>query len=261
MLNNILLGTLLALSIMNGVAYADTKIQFQQVLDTNGKLGELLATKKSKTITVLNKSAFYYQVFDYQDYDSDGVSEFLVGSTSKSNGAFNGLRFVTVYPDLKVVKSNSFLEGGNFDKNNPQLNTESVVDYTFTYNSQLGVKTALKQPYKAPHYYHYFFKDGVAYKIEIPEVDMRPYIEAVQKKIGNSWKRPQDKEKKEAVTKLEINKDGVLISAKVLKSIGDKAFDENCLGALYEASPFPSFPDAYNEDTVKVEFTFSYGVL
>ena len=98
-------------------------------------------------------------------------------------------------------------------------------------------------------------------KPEVKNVDFKPYMSELQKKIKKNWK-PNRWSKKSKLTILlfSINKQGELVSCEISKSSGDNEFDKLALKAVRDTAPFKSLPKEYNGEKIDIQFTFDYNV-
>ncbi len=82
--------------------------------------------------------------------------------------------------------------------------------------------------------------------------DVNPYLALVQKKIWNEWIHPDfNSEKLEAILSFQIDKQGKIISPKIVKSSGNALFDNSAIKAILKSSPLPPPPV---EDEFEVRF-------
>lgn len=58
----------------------------------------------------------------------------------------------------------------------------------------------------------------------------------------------------------KIRKDGKLLSAKVLKSSGNKDIDKAALKALEDTQPLKPLPSKFKGKNADIQFTFDYNV-
>lgn len=93
-------------------------------------------------------------------------------------------------------------------------------------------------------------------KVAVSDQEYLDYQKSVRAKIVREWIIPKGEgdAAKPYVARLQvmINKNGDVISSRVVKTSGDSSYDESAMKAVREASPFPKPPDrleweAYNE--------------
>lgn len=93
----------------------------------------------------------------------------------------------------------------------------------------------------------------------VPEqVDFRPYIAELQKKIKGLWRPVKSGESFRVTLVFSIAADGHLVSARV-QSASSPYQNEAALNAVRAAAPFSPLPAGCKQD-VGVEFTFNYSV-
>ncbi|MBI4683286.1 MAG: TonB family protein [Nitrospirae bacterium] len=82
--------------------------------------------------------------------------------------------------------------------------------------------------------------------------DVNPYLALVQRKIWDEWIHPDfNTEKLEAILSFQIDKQGNIISPKIVKSSGNALFDNSAIKAVIKSSPLPPPPV---EDEFEVRF-------
>jgi TonB family protein len=91
------------------------------------------------------------------------------------------------------------------------------------------------------------------------EVDLGPYMRALQAKIKWQWHPKSQNISLRGVTTFKINRQGNMSLLKMQKSTGNKVADEDMLEAVRSAAPFTALP-AGSPECVEIEFTFDYNV-
>lgn len=85
------------------------------------------------------------------------------------------------------------------------------------------------------------------------------YMKVLTRKITENWSPPGAGFAKanEALVVFTILRDGSVRGAEIEQGSGDDFYDRAALRAVQRASPFPSLPDGYPDDTLKIYFSFS----
>lgn len=91
------------------------------------------------------------------------------------------------------------------------------------------------------------------------DVDFGPYMADLQKRIKHNWFPPKCNETRRVKTTFSIDKNGVILNAKVSEHSNELS-DKAALDALRYASPARPLP-AGSPDKVDIEFTFDYNVF
>jgi periplasmic protein TonB len=82
------------------------------------------------------------------------------------------------------------------------------------------------------------------------------YIQAMQRKIGALWLRPQVAAGTATVVYFRIQRDGTIAETRVHTSSGNGTFDRAALSAVRSASPLNPLPFAYSGTYLGVHLTF-----
>jgi protein TonB len=82
------------------------------------------------------------------------------------------------------------------------------------------------------------------------------YLEAMQRKIGGNWFRPQLAGGAAVIVYLRIQRDGTITDVKVETSSGNPTFDRAARSAVLSSSPLNPLPFAYNGTFLGVHLTF-----
>lgn len=85
--------------------------------------------------------------------------------------------------------------------------------------------------------------------------DKEFYLSDLQKKVELNWFIPQNSTDKSALANFIVNKSGEISNIEIIRSSGNKEFDESIIRAIYKASPCA--PLAKNEDAISIKFFFS----
>ncbi|MCR4881049.1 MAG: TonB C-terminal domain-containing protein [bacterium] len=99
-----------------------------------------------------------------------------------------------------------------------------------------------------------------SYKNENPDVDLRPYITELQRRVLRNWSTPNNDNSKKTVLFLRISKSGNLMILNVKSPSGDTHIDELAINAVKNAQPFSPLPDGYRNQYADVILTFDYNV-
>jgi protein TonB len=92
------------------------------------------------------------------------------------------------------------------------------------------------------------------------EVDMGPWMRAMQRKIKKSWFPPKGQESMRIKVSFKVHKDGSVGKVKLISSSGVSTADDAALQAISDASPFAALPDGVG-DEIDINFTFDYNVF
>lgn len=101
---------------------------------------------------------------------------------------------------------------------------------------------------------------GSAYKNENPDVDLRPYVTELQRRVLRNWSTPNNDNSKKTVLFLRISKSGNLMILNVKSPSGDTYIDELAIKAVKNAQPFSPLPAGYKNQYADVILTFDYNV-
>jgi protein TonB len=82
------------------------------------------------------------------------------------------------------------------------------------------------------------------------------YVEAMHRKIGNSWYRPQVQPGKVVIIYFRIHRNGTITDAKIETPSGSGTFDRAALSAVISASPLNSLPPGYIGPYLGVHLAF-----
>lgn len=93
------------------------------------------------------------------------------------------------------------------------------------------------------------------------QTDFGPYMSDFQKKIKLNWTPPHKDTSKIVVLLITIDKNGYVVKNTVKKSSGDEEIDNAAIEAVNKSEPFDALPSTYNENTVDIQFTFSYNIF
>ena len=99
-----------------------------------------------------------------------------------------------------------------------------------------------------------------SYKNEKPDVDLRPYITELQRRVLRNWSTPNNDNSKKTVLFLRISKTGNLMILNIKSPSGDTYIDELAIKAVKNAQPFSPLPDGYRNQYADVILTFDYNV-
>lgn len=90
------------------------------------------------------------------------------------------------------------------------------------------------------------------------DIDFNPYMQELQVSIKKHWNPPKRPKSNQVVLLFKIRKDGKLLSAKVLRSSGNKDIDKAALKALEDAKPLKPLPSKFKGENINIQFTFDY---
>ena len=99
-----------------------------------------------------------------------------------------------------------------------------------------------------------------AYKNEALDVDLRPYVTELQRRVLRNWVMPSNDNTKKTVLFLRIAKSGNLMILNVKTPSGDTYTDEMAIQAVKKAQPFSPLPTGYSNSYADIILTFDYNV-
>ena len=102
---------------------------------------------------------------------------------------------------------------------------------------------------------------NINYSSNEKDVDFKPYMNELQRKIKLNWSPPKGNESKNVIVLFKISKDGQLLSSKIQKTSGSFAVDRAALKAVQLAAPFKPLPINFNEESIDIQFSFDYNVI
>lgn len=91
------------------------------------------------------------------------------------------------------------------------------------------------------------------------EIDFSPYMNELTRRINLNWDKPNISGDYKTVLLLKIAKDGRLLSCRVQKSSGLRAFDNAAINAVELTAPFRPLPPEYKGFEIDIEFVFEIG--
>jgi len=92
------------------------------------------------------------------------------------------------------------------------------------------------------------------------ELNMGPYMAALQRKIKRAWKPPRGTESNRIVANFKVRRDGSIADLKLIVQCSYPEANLAALEAISNAAPFDILP-AGSVDPVDIEFTFDYNVF
>jgi len=92
------------------------------------------------------------------------------------------------------------------------------------------------------------------------ELNMGPYMAALQRKIKRAWKPPRGTESNRIVANFKVRRDGSITDLKLIVQCSYPEANLAALEAISNAAPFDALP-AGSIDPVDIEFTFDYNVF
>ncbi|MDD3594575.1 MAG: cell envelope integrity protein TolA [Candidatus Gastranaerophilales bacterium] len=92
------------------------------------------------------------------------------------------------------------------------------------------------------------------------DVDLRPYVTELQRKIVRNWAMPSSGNNKKTVLFLRISKSGSLMVLNIRTPSGDPVTDNSAIAAVKKAQPFNALPAGYKNSYADVILTFDYNV-
>ena len=98
------------------------------------------------------------------------------------------------------------------------------------------------------------------YSNEAADVDLRPYVTELQRRVLRNWAMPSNDNSKKTVLFLRIAKNGNLMILNVKTPSGDTYIDGLALDAVRKAQPFSALPAGYRNAYADIILTFDYNV-
>lgn len=95
------------------------------------------------------------------------------------------------------------------------------------------------------------------YNNQSVDINIRNYHQDLTRKIRLNWHPPKNISNKKTKVFFTINRDGKLVSYKVLQSSGDKDYDNSAITAV-TSTKFSPIPSNINKNTLDIQFTFDY---
>jgi outer membrane biosynthesis protein TonB len=92
------------------------------------------------------------------------------------------------------------------------------------------------------------------------ELNMGPFMAALQRKIKRAWKPPRGTESNRIVASFKVRRDGSITDLKLIVQCSYPEANLAALEAISNAAPFDLLP-AGSVDPVDIEFTFDYNVF
>ncbi|MEY3370262.1 MAG: hypothetical protein RLZZ361_932, partial [Cyanobacteriota bacterium] len=92
------------------------------------------------------------------------------------------------------------------------------------------------------------------------ELNMGPYMSALQRKIKRAWKPPRGTESNRIVANFKVHRNGTITDLKLIVQCSYPEANLAALEAISNAAPFEILP-AGSVDPVDIEFTFDYNVF
>ena len=83
------------------------------------------------------------------------------------------------------------------------------------------------------------------------------YLYDVNRRIMYNWPYTEIGAKTGLKVEFRINRDGTLRSNKIVKSSGDRQYDQEAVQAVIDSAPFKPLPDNYKKETFGVLYYFS----
>jgi len=95
-------------------------------------------------------------------------------------------------------------------------------------------------------------------KNQSTKADNEAYVNAFSRKVNSRWRNPKVERDYQVSVAITADKAGKLVSAKVVKSSGNKVVDEAGLTAAKLAEPYPPMPESLG-DKITINYTFQAG--
>jgi TonB family protein len=86
------------------------------------------------------------------------------------------------------------------------------------------------------------------------------YRDLLERRVGQKWRTedvdPRLQTAPPVIITFDILRNGTIRNVRILQGSGNRALDFSAQRAIYEASPFPPLPPAYERDDAQIEFWF-----
>lgn len=105
------------------------------------------------------------------------------------------------------------------------------------------------------------YRDARLTNMNCEDLNFDSYVRNFQKKIKSNWTQSVYQRDKAAVTIITVNKDGSISNVNLLRSSGDKNFDNEILAAINTAAPFDALPDEISRGSIQLQLSFFYNAL
>ncbi|WP_414404423.1 energy transducer TonB [Synechococcus sp. H70.2] len=92
-------------------------------------------------------------------------------------------------------------------------------------------------------------------------VDWGPWLAALQRKVEQNWIPGQTGTSRRTVVIFTVGRGGELQSIRLARTSGSQQTDDAALTAIQRAAPFLPLPEAYEGNSVTINFTFDINVL
>jgi len=92
-------------------------------------------------------------------------------------------------------------------------------------------------------------------------VDWGPWLAALQRKVEQNWIPGQTGTSRRTVVIFTVGRAGELQSIRLARTSGSQQTDDAALTAIQRAAPFLPLPEAYEGNSVTINFTFDINVL
>ncbi len=98
------------------------------------------------------------------------------------------------------------------------------------------------------------------YSNHVVDVDLRPYVTELQRRVLRNWSTPSNDNSKKTVLFLRIAKSGNLMILNIKTPSGDTYIDSMAINAVKKAQPFSPLPSGYRNAYADIILTFDYNV-
>ncbi|NJM70999.1 MAG: energy transducer TonB [Scytonema sp. RU_4_4] len=92
------------------------------------------------------------------------------------------------------------------------------------------------------------------------DADMGAYLQQLQEQVKQQWIPGLTQSSQRTVLHFIVSRAGLVSHLRVAQTSGFSATDEAALSAVKRAAPFASFPTAYTENYISIQFTFNINV-
>jgi periplasmic protein TonB len=88
-----------------------------------------------------------------------------------------------------------------------------------------------------------------------------PFMDELKKRLTRNWQPPRGEQNRKVVVRLEVAKDGQLVSVAIDKTSGQPDIDQAALTAVEQSAPFTALPETFTQASVPILFTFDYTIV
>lgn len=106
--------------------------------------------------------------------------------------------------------------------------------------------------------YNAYYRPSVSGSVQMA---FAPYMSSVKSTIQKNWHPPDVIQEGHVTVLFKLDKNGRLISSRILESSGNEIFDESALDALKKSEPFGIFPADSPREQITINYTFDSSLV